>query len=143
MRTAEDEVLLALARTVVGVSTRAADQLGGLSVVQLRALTVLRGLDGSNLARLAAGMGVTVSTASRLVDRLVTAGLVERRTSARSRRELALTVTSAGETILDRYDDLRLTDLRLLLERLPEERRPVAVAVLGELAGSAAPAGAS
>ena len=142
MRTAEDEVLLALARTVVGVATRAADQLGGLSVVQLRALTVLRGLDGSTLARLAAGMGVTVSTTSRLVDRLVTAGLVERRPSARSRRELALTVTSAGRAILDRYDDLRLTDLRLLLERIPEERRPGAVAVLGELAGAAAPAGA-
>lgn len=36
MRTAEDEALLALARAVVGVATRAADRLGRLSVVQLR-----------------------------------------------------------------------------------------------------------
>lgn len=140
MGTAEDDVLLALARTVVGVATRAADQLGRLSVVQLRALTVLRALDGPNLGRLAAGMGVTVSTASRLVDRLVTAGLVDRRPSARSRRELALTVTAEGRGILDRYDDLRLAELRLLLERLPDERRTDAVAVLAEFAGATEPA---
>ena len=139
MHTAEDEVLLALARTVVGVATRAADQLGGVSVVQLRALTVLRGLAGPNLAQLAAGMGVTVSTASRLVDRLATSGLVERRPSSRSRREITLTVTSAGRAILDRYDDLRLADLRLLLERLPGSRRPDVVAVLGEITGTAVP----
>jgi DNA-binding MarR family transcriptional regulator len=135
VRTAEDEVLLALARVVVGVATHAADQLGRLSVVQLRALTVLRGLDGATLGRLAASMGVTVSTASRLVDRLVAAGLVDRRPSVRSRRELALTVTPAARAILDRYDDLRLADLRVLLERLPEGRRPDAVAVLAELTG--------
>ncbi|WP_324275365.1 MarR family winged helix-turn-helix transcriptional regulator [Blastococcus brunescens] len=139
MRPAEDEILLALARTVVGVATRAADQLGRLSVVQLRALTVLRALDGPNLGRLAAGMGVTLSTASRLVDRLVSAGLVDRRLSPRSRRELTLTVTPAGQAILDRYDDLRLADMKLLLERLPEDRRPDAVAVLDQLAGSTAP----
>ena len=139
MRTAEDEVLLAVARTVVGVATRAADQLGRLSVVQLRALTVLRALDGPNLGRLAAGMGVTVSTASRLVDRLVSAGLVDRRLSPRSRRELALAVTSEGQAILDRYDDLRLADMKVLLQRLPEERRPAAVAVLDQLVDSTAP----
>ncbi len=136
MRTHEDDVLLRLARAVVGISARAADQLGRLSVVQLRALTVLRGLDSANLGQLAGGMGVTVSTASRIVDRLVAAGLVDRRLSARSRREVALVVTPQGEDVLAQYDDLRLTGLRALLDQLPADRRTDALAVLAEFAGA-------
>lgn len=103
---------------------------------------MLRRLDTANLGQLAVGMGVTDSTASRLVDRLVTAGLVDRRPSPRSRRELELTVTPRGKGILDRYDDLRLAELRLLLQRLPDERRPDVVAVLAELAGATDPVAA-
>jgi DNA-binding MarR family transcriptional regulator len=146
MRSAEDDVLLELARAVVGISTRAADQLGPLSVVQLRALTVLRGLGVGNLGQLADGMGVTVSTTSRLVDRLVTAGLVDRRPSPRSRRELALAVTGQGAAILDRYDDLRLVGLRALLDGVRPDRRGPVLASLAEFtatgARSADPAGA-
>jgi DNA-binding MarR family transcriptional regulator len=139
MGPAEDDVLLRLARTVVGISTRAADELGRLSVVQLRALTVLRRFGVGNLGQLAAGMGVTLSTASRLVDRLVTAGLVDRQPSPRSRRELALVVTDLGSELLERYDDLRLHELRGLLDRLPPDRRPEVVAALGELTDVPAP----
>ena len=110
-----DETLLALARTVMGLSTRAADQLGGVSVVQLRGLTVLRDLETANLGRLAEEMGVALSTASRLVDRLVRAGLVDRRPSPRTRREIELAVSTAGRATLDRYDDLRLSPLRACL----------------------------
>src|SRR3954470_3221324 len=74
-----DEALLALARLVMDVSVRAADEMGGLSPVQLRALTVLRSSNGANLATLAEAMGVAVSTASRLVDRLTAAEWVHRR----------------------------------------------------------------
>ena len=137
MRSSEDELLLRLARTVVGISTRAADRLDRLSVVQLRALTVLRGQGDANLGQLADGMGVAVSTASRLVDRLVAAGLVDRQTSPRSRRELALVITARGQEILERYDDLRLVELRMLLDGLPPDRRPDAVAGLAEFAGAA------
>jgi DNA-binding MarR family transcriptional regulator len=112
---AEDETLLALARAVMGLSTRAADQLGSVSVVQLRALTVLRDLGTANLGRLAEEMGVALSTASRLVDRLVRAGLVDRRPSPRTRREIEIAVSTAGLATLDRYDDLRLSVLRACL----------------------------
>ena len=62
-RTPADEALLAVARLAMDVSVRAADDLGGLSPVQLRALTALRRAAGANLATLAEEMGVTVSTA--------------------------------------------------------------------------------
>lgn len=123
-RSDEDQVLLRLARAVTGISTRDADRLGGVSVVQLRALTVLSLLEGeANLGRLADGMGVAVSTASRLVDRLVRAGFVDRRPSSRSRREVSLALTPAGQELLDRYDGLRLQSLRTALDELPEGAR--------------------
>jgi DNA-binding MarR family transcriptional regulator len=122
-RSAQDQTLLLLARAVMGISTRAADRLGDLSVVQLRALTVLHELGTANLGQLAEGLDVTVSTTSRLVDRLVAAGLVERRPSPRTRREIELRVSPLGTETLDRYDDLRLEGLRTGLDRLPAARR--------------------
>lgn len=136
MTSREDEVLLHLARTVVGISTRAADRLGALSVVQLRALTVLRDAGAANLNQLAGGMGVAVSTASRLADRLVAADLVDRQPSARSRREVALGVTPRGADLLERYDGLRLLELRGLLDDLPPDRREGVVDALAELAAT-------
>ena len=130
----EDEVLLQLARTVVGISTRAADRLGALSVVQLRALTVLRDAGVANLNQLAQGMGIAVSTASRLADRLVAAGLVDRQPSARSRREVALGVTARGADVLDRYDGLRSVELRGLLDGIAPDRRADVVDALAEFA---------
>jgi DNA-binding MarR family transcriptional regulator len=132
----DDATLLALARAVTGLSTRAAGQLGRVSVTQLRALTVLREREGTRLADLARDLGITVSTASRLVDRLVAAGLAERRRSATTRRELALGPAPAGRELLERYDALRLADLRAALATLPGSRRAEVAAALAEFAAA-------
>lgn len=132
-----DDALLGVARALVGVSTRAADELGQVSIVQLRALTILREMVVANLAQLADGMGVTVSTTSRLVDRMVAAGLVDRRRATHSRREIALTLTDQGKATLDRYDELRLQGMHELMTQLSAtEREQVldAFAVFGTVA---------
>ena len=136
-----DEVLLDLARTVTGVSTAAADRLGGISVVQLRALTVLRRLGTATLGDLAQGMGVTVSTTSRLVDRLVVAGLVVREPSPNNRRALALQVAPDGQEALDRYDADRLEDMRATLDRLPAGDRAAALSAFAAFTDAARPPG--
>src|SRR4051812_15099158 len=89
-------------------SVRASGDLGGLSPVQLRALTALRQLAEANLAQLAEEMGVTVSTTSRLVDRLVSADWVHRASSPHNRREIRLTLTESGKRLLRRYDKRRV-----------------------------------
>src|SRR4051794_41693500 len=88
-------------------SVRASGELGGLSPVQLRALTALRRLAEANLAQLAEEMGVTVSTTSRLVDRLVSADWVHRTSSPPNRREIRLTLTESGKRLLRRYGKRR------------------------------------
>jgi DNA-binding MarR family transcriptional regulator len=137
VRKLSDDALLAVARLVMDVSVRAAAELGGLSPVQLRALTVLGSASGANLATLAEALGITVSTASRLVDRLIAAGWVRREPAPHTRREVSLTLTGHGTDLLRRYDDRRLADLRSHLAQLPAERRDAVAAALGELATTA------
>ena len=120
----DDDVLLSTLRLAMGISVHAADEVGDdVSTVQLRALTVLSGRPGCNLGTLAEGMGVALSTASRLVERLVTAGLVERRTSPANRREVALSLSEHGRRTLDRYDAIRLDGLHSRLAALPPADR--------------------
>lgn len=132
-----DEVLLAVLRVVMDISVRAAGDLDDVSLVQLRALTVLQASSGANLATLGESMGVTVSTASRLVDRLVLAGRVHRGPSPRTRREVSLTLSETGREILRRYDERRLRDLQRCLARVPGDRRPAVAAAVAELVTAA------
>jgi DNA-binding MarR family transcriptional regulator len=134
---ADDEVLLVALRSAMGVSVRAADRIGSTSLVQLRALTVLREEQGAGVGRLADRMGVAVSTASRLVDRLAAAGLAGRSPSPDDGRGVALALTPEGERLLDRYDDLRLADARSCLAAVPDDRRGDVLAALHELTAAA------
>jgi DNA-binding MarR family transcriptional regulator len=134
--TRQDDALLALVRGMIGLSTRAADSLGQVSVVQLRALTMLRELQPASLVQLAEGIGVTPSTTSRLVDRLVAAGFVDRRPSPESRRQIELRLSPDGEATLDRYDALRLRSMSEALEQLPEGRRDAVLDALAEFAAA-------
>jgi DNA-binding MarR family transcriptional regulator len=129
-RTPDDDVLLAAVRAAMAVSVRAADEIGTISPVQLRALTVIQQSPGTNLGRLAQSMQVAMSTASRLVDRLIAAGLIDRRPSPQTRREITLSLTDLGRTTLERYDDRRLAAVRECLDGLPGSRREDALTAL-------------
>lgn len=140
-RTEAEDAILAAIRAIMRVSLHAADEIGSISVVQLRALTVLADVGECNLARLAEGVGVTVSTTSRLVDRLIAADLVERRRAPHTAREVVIRVTPRGRKLLDRYDDLRLDELRGIVEALECAERDVALKLLrtiSEAAGTVA-----
>jgi DNA-binding MarR family transcriptional regulator len=129
-RSETDEQLIEAARGIMRISLHAADRIGDVSVVQLRALTVLHRHGQANLGELSEEMGVTVSTTSRLVDRLVTAGLVDRRIAEHTRREISLRLTRQGQAMLRRYDDLRLVSLYECLDAMPEDQREAAAAGL-------------
>ena len=132
---ADDSVLLAVARMAMDVSVRATAELGSMSPVQLRALTALRMLGKANLAQLSEEMGVTVSTTSRLVDRLVGADWARRGPSPNNRREISLTLSEAGRRLLRRYDERRVELMRECLHRLPLERHEAVLDALAEFAG--------
>jgi DNA-binding MarR family transcriptional regulator len=105
------------ARALVAIVEAAREQARTrLSTSQLEALLVVEDKEGLNLGALAERMGVLLSSASRLCDRLVAAGMLERAASPVDRREVILTLTANG---------------RALLEDLRADRRGRIAAVLG------------
>jgi len=68
---------------------------------QLRVL-VLASMQGAlNLGAVAEALGVHASNATRTVDRLVVAGLLDRRDSPADRRQLELRLTSKGRDLVE------------------------------------------
>jgi DNA-binding MarR family transcriptional regulator len=72
-----------------------------LSVPQFRCLNFITQRPGSSVSAVAAFLGVTVPTASAMVDRLVRAGAVQPSTALADRRRSELHVTPAGRQQID------------------------------------------
>jgi DNA-binding MarR family transcriptional regulator len=72
----------------------------GLSLAQFRALTLIHRQPAASLSAVADHLGVSLPTASRLVQGLVKQGLLSRHGSADDRRQLSLAITAAGDTVL-------------------------------------------
>lgn len=98
MAAAVDDAAAALLSVWDTARERATSRLSGS---QLRALLVVEEYDGINLCRLAASMGMILSSASRLCDRLVAAGVLEREPSRVDRREISLHLNPVGQALLD------------------------------------------
>ncbi|WP_088982415.1 MarR family winged helix-turn-helix transcriptional regulator [Micromonospora echinospora] len=71
-----------------------------LSTAQLRVVMVVEQHDGINLRRLATTCGMLLSSASRLCDRLVAAGMLEREPGRSDRREISLHLTPEAARLL-------------------------------------------
>ncbi len=72
----------------------------GLSVAQFRTLIYLQRHPGTSLSEVAEFLGLTLPSASKLVDRLVMDKSVSRRI-AQDRRRVKLGLTERGQTALD------------------------------------------
>src|SRR5919112_1642751 len=89
-----------------------------LSWPQLSALLVVERAEGVNLRGLAGELKMILSSASRLCDRLVAAGLVERVPGRADRREIALFLTAASRLLLDDLRATRRDMISAVLERV-------------------------
>ena len=74
----------------------------GLSIAMWRVLAVLSNNGGQRQIDLAGLTSIDVSTLSRLVSRLVGMGLVARSRSRTNSREVVVTLSSRGRTVVDR-----------------------------------------
>lgn len=109
-----------------------------LSGAQLNALIAVEREEGINLRGLAAQLRMILSSASRLCDRLVASGLVERVPGRADRREIALYLTPSSRQLLD---DLRASRRELLagvLDRMSPAGRAALIRGLTEFAAVAA-----
>lgn len=123
-------------RALVAVSARSIAGAKSVTLPQFRMLVVLSQGETS-LTALAGQLDVALSTALRMVDRLVAAGLVERSVRPDDRRETRLTLTPAGRRVVRTVTQRRRRDLRAVLERLSPERREAVAEAMADFAAAA------
>ena len=108
-----------------------------LSAHQASILDHLDETETVSLMGLAKHMGVTPSTMSLSIERLVRRGYVLRERSSGDRRRLELRLSPAGERIKEASSVLEPARIRALLARMPPSQREPALDGLGLLARAA------
>ena len=112
-----------------------------LSTPQLSALLAVEHDEGINLRGLAGRLNMILSSASRLCDRLVAAGLVERVPGRLDRREIALYLTPSSRQLLDELRATRREMLGGVLDRMSPAGRAARRALLGTVLDRMSPVG--
>lgn len=121
------EATLTTSRALLGVVARSvADVLHEVTLPQFRVLVVLSSVGTLRIGALAERMNANHSTFSRTIDRMATHGLVDRATSADSRREVLVQVTEKGRALVDQVTASRRAEIAGILSRLtPAEQATV------------------
>ncbi len=131
-----DAVLLA-SRALVGVAARSLAAVEDeVTLAQFRALVVLATHE-RNLGELAEALDVHPSSATRLCTRLEAKGLITRRPATQSRRELLVSLTREGRTLVDTVTRRRRREIARIVARIPEREQRVLVHALGMFADAA------
>lgn len=114
-----------------------------VTLPQFRMLMVLSTRGATKLVALADLLHVAPSTAMRMVDRLIAAGLADRQTNPANRRETLLRLTDEGRRTVEEVTARRRTDIAAIVERLAPRQRAALVNALTAFneAGGEPPAG--
>lgn len=133
------EAVLGASRVLVAVAARslAAAAEEEVTVQQYRTLVVLASTGPQRVLSLADALNVTPSTATRMCDRLVRKGLVRRRTARSDRREVRITLTSAGQELVDKVTLLRRAEISQILAKIPSAEQAAIVDIFDKLTAAA------
>lgn len=93
------------------------------SLPQLRVLTLMAAHGSLTLGAVAAALGVHPSNATRMCDRLVAAGYVDRQDDPQDRRQLRLTLTDPGRELVESVMSHRRTAVGRVLAELSHQDR--------------------
>ena len=141
-----DEVtraVLTASRLLVAVSARSLAAVEErVTLPQFRMLVVLSTRGVTKLVDLAVLLQVAPSTAMRMVDRLIAAGLADRQTNPDNRRETLLRLTDEGHRTVEDVTSRRRAEISAIVARLAPGQRTSLVKALTALneAGGEPPA---
>lgn len=136
--------VLTASRLLVAVSARSLAAVEDrVTLPQFRMLMVLSTRGATKLVALADLLHVAPSTAMRMVDRLIAAGLADRQTNPVNRRETLLRLTDEGRRTVGDVTARRRTEIAAIVERLAPHQRAALVNALTAFneAGGEPPAG--
>jgi DNA-binding MarR family transcriptional regulator len=93
-----------------------------LTVAQLRVLLLLQARRSIRMSGVAEHLGIALSTATGIVDKLVSKGLALREADTEDRRVVIITLSSEGEKIMGGLWDVGRSQVTRLLEGLTIEQ---------------------
>jgi DNA-binding MarR family transcriptional regulator len=129
---------MAAARVFVGVVAASVAEVDDtVTAPQLRVLVLTASRGPWNMAAVAEALQVHPSNATRTVDRLVQSGLLLRRDSPMDRRNVELTLSRRGQTLVRSVMDHRRRALERVLQAMPADCRHDLVPALQSFADAA------
>lgn len=118
------DAVLTASRLLVAVSARSIAAIDeSITLPQFRLLVVLSTGGAANLSMVAEQLGVNPSTATRMIDRLIAAGLVSREINPTSRREVVVALTEQGAGVVGQVTQLRRREIAEIVTRMPVRHR--------------------
>jgi DNA-binding MarR family transcriptional regulator len=130
--------LLTASQVLVGVAaTSVAEIEGTVTLAQFRVLVLLDTRGESTVPGLATSLGVHASTALRLVERLLAAGLVARDDAATNRRDTVIRLSQPGAELVWRVTDRRRAEIARIVRNMPAGHRDDLVRALTAFADAA------
>ncbi|MEV5941423.1 MarR family transcriptional regulator [Streptomyces sp. NPDC051994] len=123
--------VLTASRVLVAVSARSLAAFEDrVTLPQFRLLVVLSTHGTAKLVVLADLLGVNPSTAMRMMDRLIAAGLADRQVNPDNRRETLLRLTDDGRRLVEEVTARRRADIAAIVERLAPDQQSALVDAL-------------
>lgn len=134
------EALQATMRVLVGLALRSiGGQAGAVSLPQFRVLAILADLGPTRSGRVARALGLDASTVTRLADRLVASGHVERHGEPGHRGVVTLALTAQGRGLVAQVARWRRGELSQIVSRLAPEDQMAATRVFRHFVDAAGP----
>jgi DNA-binding MarR family transcriptional regulator len=132
------DAVVRASRALVGIAAAAIAAVDAtVTVPQLRVLVLLDTRGPLNLAGLAAALGVNPSNASRICERLIRAGFVDRQESPDDRRNITLSLTEAGRRLINKVTRHRRAAITRVLRDMDPDDRELLKAALDRFATAA------
>lgn len=130
--------MLAACRVLVALAARSISATSDVTdLLHIRALFVVSDLGTTSLSRLAGAVGIHLTRASRLCDRLVKAGHLQRDEDPVNRRQISLRLTPSGRKVVDEVRRRRAEAIAPILADLSASSRTRLIASLEEFADAA------
>jgi DNA-binding MarR family transcriptional regulator len=130
--------VLTASRVLVAVSASSLAEIEEtVTLTQFRTLVVLDTRGETNLNGLADALAVNASTAMRMIDKLLAAGLVTRQENPVNRREVLLDLTKDGTELVARVTDRRRAEITRIVRKMPTALRDELVQALTAFADAA------
>ncbi|WP_338676484.1 MarR family transcriptional regulator [Streptomyces sp. SCSIO 30461] len=123
--------VLTASRLLVAVSARSLAAVEErVTLPQFRLLVVLSTGGPAKLVVLADRLGVNPSTAMRMIDRLIAAGLAAREANPVNRRETVLRLTDDGRALVDDVTSRRRREIETIVKRIAPAQRTTLIDAL-------------